>query len=1260
MKRDNRLFMALLLAGTISAAGPGVQAQTQEAELIKVYFSDPAYFTSLSDNGLWATAKGASESDQAKDGYPYLVNATDGSVTKLWTEEQTMDFIGANDVTNDGKLVVGSYNESAAIYNTDSKEWTMLPSAEGLNAKAFNVTPDGKYIAGWGSEGSFSEGTSYREVPMMWEKQQDGSYKEIDVYKEFANFPTETKAGEKTQMVRITTMSADGNLVGGAMNFIYPGENCFYIYNRAEQKYFFVDSYMTVENGSYIDNSMLSNDGKWVSGTAYAIVPMGGAFCEEYNAAYRYNINDGKFDLYNEETDEKDRMGACISNSGVTFASSPALNPVRTAYYRFGTIWYGLDELLSGRYSIDFFGETEYNYTGSIIGISDDEKVVLGMSETKQKGYIIRLPETFQEAASHINPMKSVTVYPESGSSFARLSAASVTFNKKTTLQNGAMAQLIDSEGKTVAEYGIVDTGNGKNYTVVGQDAYKLETGKKYTLKIAAGAFTLFGDDTYKSKEITAEYIGREEAPVKMVAAAPADNSNVSEISSNSPVQIQFDSKLMVTKEASAALYEAGSDTPLTTLEVSVSDTYVMMYPSVKRYLRKGATYEVVLKAGSVTDIMGFCKNEDTKVTYNGTYEQPFTPEGDLFKDDFNNPAVSMMSYLLYEGDHNNPTSDMVGLEFNKESTPWNFTIRESSTSTDYCAASTSMYNPAGKSDDWMSLPQLTIASEDYALSFDAQSYLNSKNDVLRVYILADEAVYETFTEELREKFMTEGKCVYEKQLTPGSSEENLTGDWQSETISLEEYSGRSIYIAFANENDDQSLIFLDNIRVYYNGEIYFNNNTEKTVIAAENVEVKGSIRISGDKTYNNLTAFCTSEDGAYSDTFTANDLNLSQSSGVYEFSFPNPMPVAAGKETKYTINVTLDDKNIRNDGAVKNLAFEPKKRVVLEEATGQWCGNCPLGIVAIENLHKVYGDKVIAIGVHNNTSGADQFAFNEYVNYLGFMAFPSGRINRIDTIYAPSANGSFISEEGNQTFQDIVSRELNDYTYADVNIKNAYFDKVNNNVEVEMNVNYAIDMTSLNHNIAFVVIENGLVGKQTNYFYNNEGEIVGEFGKGGKYGNNMPEITFNDVARAILDRSFAGTAGVIPGEVKAGEAVEYTQKATLPETVENWNNAEIVCMLLDANTGRVINAAKAKFTDKNGVADEAADSIKVYGAEGAIYVIADEDAEVTVYDASGMPVCNEAAKAGEVKAVACGKSGLYIVKTTAGDNTSIQKVMVK
>ena len=53
------------------------------------------------------------------------------------------------------------------------------------------------------------------------------------------------------------------------------------------------------------------------------------------------------------------------------------------------------------------------------------------------------------------------------------------------------------------------------------------------------------------------------------------------------------------------------------------------------------------------------------------------------------------------------------GWEFNADNTPWNFTLRSSTETEDYCAGSHSMYNPAGKSDDWMALPQQYIENGD-------------------------------------------------------------------------------------------------------------------------------------------------------------------------------------------------------------------------------------------------------------------------------------------------------------------------------------------------------------------------------------------------------------------------------------------------------------------------------------------------------------------------------------------------------------------
>lgn len=93
---------------------------------------------------------------------------------------------------------------------------------------------------------------------------------------------------------------------------------------------------------------------------------------------------------------------------------------------------------------------------------------------------------------------------------------------------------------------------------------------------------------------------------------------------------------------------------------------------------------------------MGFCPNNEITINYTGAYEPEISSDGSLFSDDFNDPSNSMVKYLLYEGDHNKPSSAMQDLGFDADNSPWLFVIRESESSSDYCAASTSIYNPTG------------------------------------------------------------------------------------------------------------------------------------------------------------------------------------------------------------------------------------------------------------------------------------------------------------------------------------------------------------------------------------------------------------------------------------------------------------------------------------------------------------------------------------------------------------------------------------
>ena len=66
----------------------------------------------MSDNGLWIAAAGTEEENTLTSAYPSLVNATTGEVTELW-EGGNYSGYTANDVTDDGKTVVGSSPDGA-------------------------------------------------------------------------------------------------------------------------------------------------------------------------------------------------------------------------------------------------------------------------------------------------------------------------------------------------------------------------------------------------------------------------------------------------------------------------------------------------------------------------------------------------------------------------------------------------------------------------------------------------------------------------------------------------------------------------------------------------------------------------------------------------------------------------------------------------------------------------------------------------------------------------------------------------------------------------------------------------------------------------------------------------------------------------------------------------------------------------------------------------------------------------------------------
>ena len=84
------------------------------------------------------------------------------------------------------------------------------------------------------------------------------------------------------------------------------------------------------------------------------------------------------------------------------------------------------------------------------------------------------------------------------------------------------------------------------------------------------------------------------------------------------------------------------------------------------------------------------------------------------------------------------------------------------------------------------------------------------------------------------------------------------------------------------------------------------------------------------------------------------------------------------------------------------------KRCVLLEDFTGQKCVNCPRGTEVIEQLQGVYGENLIAVGIHSGPLGFKGTASilglatdlgDEYYNHWSLEYQPVGLINRHGTV---------------------------------------------------------------------------------------------------------------------------------------------------------------------------------------------------------------------------------------------------------------------
>ena len=1237
----------------------------QEVSLRSFTFAETVYINKLSDNGLWAVASNVDANNSTLENYPYLLDVAAGTSVSLLTEAEMLSSpdCGVRDVTDDGRTVVGSYQGKPATctINTDGiSSWRLLTLPESMadaNGYVSAITPDGKIMVGtlYYNNGNLDGG--YFEYPVMWKE---------GVPVELPGMPT----GDGTyQLNRAIDISADGKIIVGGLMYIFPDDIKHYVYRVDEQSYELIGTSDFFATGSAVTSVCLSTNGEWAGGTARLITPVEGSqHPDQQEIPYTYNTKTKEFLPYT-TSEHHGAAATAMFNNGLMAVASPISNPYRTQMYLIGGYYYNLELILGERYGIDFATTTGIDNSGLAISVSADGKTVAGFS-VNEGNYVVTFPESIEKAASGVNLLARSYVTPEAGSAFSYFKGITIGFDKAPTVVNGTQAALYKegSDAPIRSSISITPTDDEsqcKTFNVNFRNT-PLEDGVKYTVKVPAGTFRLGETDTY-NREIEVTYTGRSEKPVQVVSVNLEDGMEVASLSYSIPVTMRFDTRISLTEGSKGVLYQEGVSNPISDLTLATSADMLAAYPSTKRNLFKGVNYVVKIPAGAVTDIMGNCSNEEITYHYTGAYIPEAPADTLLFADDFTDPSASYNNFMLYEGDHLTPNSTAQSWQFDADNTPWYFMISEDENSYDYCAGSISMYNPAGKSDDWMVTNQIYLPNAFCTLLFDVQSYLTAKKDSLKVYVYADDAIYTSLTGEVVSDIKSKGICVYDQQEASGNTEEYLSGEWAHRKISLEQFAGKHVYIAFVNQNTNQSALFVDNIKVTYKSNCLLALNTKTTVVNQSETAIGGVVRITDESnTYEALTLFFHNEEKTVCDTIRTTGVAL-RNGDIHEFLFDKKLPLAVGEENRVTVGVILGEDTKTTDFTIKNLAFETDKKVVIEEVTGTWCSNCPDGMVAIEHMEEALPGRIIPVCIHSN----DIFGNDDYATALGLTALPTARVNRRDSIVAPivinmdTYEYSFVSATGNESWMDLVLRELETEADADITLS-AGFDRTTGSLQVNTNVTYAISKAGVAANLFYVLLEDGLKGTQINGRANMDNPIYGDWGKNGIYGGQATvQMEYHDVARAVLANSqstISGYSGIVPATVKSGETI--TASITFEEvlnTVSDPAKCKVAAMLLDANTGRVINANVAPLTDLNPETAEVLHALpaKVKGGKGCVHIDLPAEATVLLYTPRGTTI-GQSTLQGRCVLSTKGHKGVTLVRIVTAGQASTYKVRVE
>jgi hypothetical protein len=459
---------------------------------------------------------------------------------------------------------------------------------------------------------------------------------------------------------------------------------------------------------------------------------------------------------------------------------------------------------------------------------------------------------------------------------------------------------------------------------------------------------------------------------------------------------------------------------------------------------------------------------------------------------------------------------------------------------------------------------------------------------VLDVNVFFAGGTYQSVTETAKIDISTDGGTTW-------TLLSNLTGvstGWQDLSISLASYLGNNnVKISFVYNDNGGWLFgfFVDNfvVRQPSQDDIkltdvslnrYSMTNTNNTLGLA--VKNNGSNPITSitvdwnDGTSHSATLSCNIAAGA---TSTVNHTTAVNYAAVIEESID---------VTITQVNGNVDPNSSDNayaDKLFNTLSQLADKAVVIEEGTGTWCGWCPRGAVAMEDLIAAHPNDFIGVAVHNG----DPMTLTEYDNGADLSGFPGCNVDRalLDQGVSSAAFESYYQER----IDLVVPAAINLVASG-----------AGSSVTVDVTATFYTPFAASNYRLGVIITEDNVTGttsgyNQTNYY---DGGGAGALNGAGHdwttAGDPVPaaNMEYDHVGRALLG-GYAGQAGSVPAAITDGQVVNYSFNYTVPATSTRID-MHAIAVLIDQTTGEIVNAKQISIAQA-GIEEASSIGMEVY-----------------------------------------------------------------